>query len=229
MINLSGILNFQLFLSVFSRSGTLLWVFNQYVRMPYITRAWWALIYCHIPDSLLWNWLLPSSWHCVLIKTFHLYFLQFKPTHNLAGRQYDAFEYIDDILGQATLARQQSLEKVPSSSSYCVWACRLGAFRSFTIANIFLPLYTLWQQLQQRLFVCCMSFWSLYVTLSSLCRVVTVCNNCVAWVVYIVHVMFELLTASNYGGSVSRTNNNNFSEKLDIFPENATICQGKFG
>ena len=74
-----------------------------------------------------------------------------------------------------------------------------------------------------------MSFWSLYVTLSSLCRVVTVCNNCVAWVVYIVHVMFELLTASNCGGSVSRTNNNNFSEKLGIFPENATICQGKFG
>ena len=31
------------------------------------------------------------------------------------------------------------------------------------------------------------------------------------------------------GGSVSRTNNNNFSEKLGIFPENATICQGKFG
>ena len=28
----------------------------------------------------LWNWLVPSSWHC----PFHFYFLQLKPTHNLA-------------------------------------------------------------------------------------------------------------------------------------------------
>ena len=30
-------------------------------------------------------------------------------------------------------------------------------------------------------------------------------------------------------GSVSRTINNTFSEKLVIFPENLPICQGKFG
>ena len=34
---------------------------------------------------------------------------------------------------------------------------------------------------------------------------------------------------SRTGGSVSRTINNNFSEKLGIFPENVPICQGKFG
>ena len=32
----------------------------------------------------LWNWLVPSSWHCVLTKTFHFYFLRLKPTQYLA-------------------------------------------------------------------------------------------------------------------------------------------------
>ena len=39
----------------------------------------------------------------------------------------------------------------------------------------------------------------------------------------------EMEPALFRGGSVSRTINNNFSEKLGIFPENVPICQGKFG
>ena len=55
---------------------------------------------------------------CALILTLH--FLQLKPTHCLAinAMQCGILKYIGNISGPAALARQQSFEKVPSSSTH---------------------------------------------------------------------------------------------------------------
>ena len=37
---------------VYIRAGTLLWVYRQYIAMPYIALAWQAWIYCIILDTL---------------------------------------------------------------------------------------------------------------------------------------------------------------------------------
>ena len=86
--------------------GTLLWMRNElwsvlqhmtlfkYIAMLFwnpllfvtFTKCWYDFFQRHLATFTfiqLWNWLVPSSWHCVLTSTFH-FFLQLKPTHYLA-------------------------------------------------------------------------------------------------------------------------------------------------